>query len=406
MEEVQLTPGKSFKIELLSDKNNSYLLEFKLNNNIEITANQINNIIHKSYLSKYSFEEIRETKYFLQFDTFSEILDEIKDRIYYNKIIIKENENKLVLNITLPDNKEIIFESNEIIENNNDRLNELTDLIMKLNTKINNIKNEEISKLKKEINNMRNKEVQLTNDNTQLKNDINLLKNEINYLKKDNNKLKNDNIQLKNNEARLRNEIAQLKKEVTQLKENINILGGGNKMIFNLDSKIINGNKKYNESLKYWINPSRKIKAELLYRLSENRDNKSIFHKLCDNKGPTLTLFHVNDGNIVGIYTPLSWDSSLLLGQWKNDMDTFIFNLNKNQKYKKLKFECSIFCSSSYGPNTAEFGCGFYNSMKSIIHNANDINNYFDIGSEVLPSYYQNKVYNLIETEVYKIIIE
>ena len=27
-------------------------------------------------------------------------------------------------------------------------------------------------------------------------------------------------------------------------------------------------------------------------------------------------------------------------------------------------------------------------------------------GSEVLPSYYQNKVYNLIETEVYKIIIE
>ncbi len=59
MEEVQLTPGKSFKIELLSDKNNSYLLEFKLNNNIEITANQINNIINKSYLSKYSFEEIR-----------------------------------------------------------------------------------------------------------------------------------------------------------------------------------------------------------------------------------------------------------------------------------------------------------------------------------------------------------
>ena len=180
MEEVQLTSEKSFKIELSSDKNNTYSLEFNLNSCIEIIANQINNIINKSYSNKYSFEEIRETKYFLQFDTFSEILDEIKDRIYYNKIIIKENENKLVLNITSPDNKEIIFELNEIIENNNDRLNELTDLIMKLNTKINNIKNEEISKLKKEINNMRNKEVQLTNDNTQLKNDINLLKNEIN----------------------------------------------------------------------------------------------------------------------------------------------------------------------------------------------------------------------------------
>ena len=88
MEEVQLTPGKSFKIELLSDKNNSYLLEFKLNNNIEITANEINNIIHKSYLSKYSFEEIRETKYFLKFYNLDEILDEIKVRIDKNKIIL------------------------------------------------------------------------------------------------------------------------------------------------------------------------------------------------------------------------------------------------------------------------------------------------------------------------------
>ena len=65
MEEVQLTSEKSFQIELSSDKNNSYSIEFNLNNYIEITANQINNIIHKSYSSKYLFEEIRETKYFL-----------------------------------------------------------------------------------------------------------------------------------------------------------------------------------------------------------------------------------------------------------------------------------------------------------------------------------------------------
>ena len=108
-----------------------------MNNYIEITANLINNIINKSYSNKYSFEEIRETKYFLQFDTFSEILDEIKDRINNNKIIIKENDSKLILNIALPENKEIIFELNPIIKNNNDRLNELTDLIMKLNTERN-----------------------------------------------------------------------------------------------------------------------------------------------------------------------------------------------------------------------------------------------------------------------------
>jgi len=124
------------------------------------------------------------------------------------------------------------------------------------------------------------------------------------------------------------------------------------KKIYDLDSKIINGNEKCNESLKNWIDPARKIKAELLYRLSQNGENISTFHELCDNKGPTLTLFHVNDGNKVGIYTPLSWDSN---SEWKFDMDTFIFNLNKNQKYKKLQPDHSIYCFNSFGPLTSNF---------------------------------------------------
>ena len=389
MEEVQSTSEKSFQIELSSDKNNSYSIEFNLNNYIEITANQINNIIHKSYSNKYSFEGIREAKYFLQFDNLDEILDEIKDRIDNNKIILKENDNILILNIPLPDDQEIIFELNPIIKNNNDRLDELTDLIIKLNTEINNIKDEEIANLKREINDMKEKEVLLTNDNTQLKNDINLLK-------KENNQLNKDNAQLKNNET-------QLKEEITELKEKLNILWETRRYITNLDSKIINENKEYNESLKNWIDPSKKIKAELLYRLSENGDDKKTFHELCDNKGPTLTLFHVNDGNIIGIYTPLDLDSNSL---WKNDMDTFIFNLNKNQKYKKLKEDCSIYCMFSYGPYTAGFGCDHNNSMKSIIHLGNDINKYYDKGSEILPCNNQEKVYDLIETEVYKIMIK
>ena len=81
--------------------------------------------------------------------------------------------------------------------------------------------------------------------------------------------------------------------------------------------------------MKKWIKPSRKIRAELLYRLSENGDKFSTFHKLRDDKGPTLTLFHVNDGNIVGIYTPLSWYSPFFDYVWKYDIETFIFNLDK-----------------------------------------------------------------------------
>ena len=170
-------------------------------------------------------------------------------------------------------------------------------------------------------------------------------------------------------------------------------------MIFNLDSKIINGNEKYNESLKKWINPSRKIKAELLYRLSENGDNTCTFHELCDNKGPTLTLFRVNDGNIFGIYTPFPWDTN---SKVQNDIDTSIFNLNKNIKYQKLDNHYVCYYNST-GPSTICFGCG--NSMKSIWL-VKDINKYYDKGSEILQSNKQFTEYDLVETEIYKIVIE
>ena len=62
---------------------------------------------------------------------------------------------------------------------------------------------------------------------------------------------------------------------------------------------------------------------------------------------------------------------------------------------------------NSCGPETAGLGCS--GSMKSITHLANEINKineYYDKGLEILPSNEQNKDYNLIETEVNKIMIE
>ena len=164
-DEVQLTSNKSFKVELSSDKSNSYSVMFTLNNSIEITANQTNDIIHKSFSNKYSFEEIRKNKYFLQFDTLEELLDEIKDRINNNKIIIKENEDNLIINISLPSskNKEIIFELKSIIKNNNYRFNDFTNLIMKLNTEVNNIKSE-TKQLRDKYNNLENENIQPKNE--------------------------------------------------------------------------------------------------------------------------------------------------------------------------------------------------------------------------------------------------
>jgi len=74
------------------------------------------------------------------------------------------------------------------------------------------------------------------------------------------------------------------------------------------------------------------IKAELLYRLSRDGDKILRFHELCDNKGPTLTLFFSEDGNKGGIFTTLSWDKA---SREKSDSESFMLNLNKNEKYKK-----------------------------------------------------------------------
>ena len=336
MEEVEINTEKLTEIELKSDKNNTYLIEFSLNNSFSIIAKLINNNIHKTFSNIYSLEEIRKNKYFLKYNNISDIFNELTNIIYDTKILLKENENNLIINISLPKNQEIIFELKLIKKNNKNNSDEL---IVKLNKELNEVKNENIK----------------------------------------------------------------LKKEIKQLKERINIYNKKYNNIYDLDSNIIKGNENYIKSIKNWINPSKKIKAELLYRLSEDGDKYSTFHELCDNKGPTLILFHVNDGNIVGIYTPLSWDS---ISNWKNDIDTFIFNLNKNLKCKKLISDQSIYCNSSYGPTTARFGYSSNSPINFIKHWANEINKYYDKGSEILPSNNEERVYELIEIEIYKIMIE
>ena len=196
-------------------------MTFNLNDSIEITPNQIKGIIRKSFSSKYSFEQIRKNKYFLQFDTLEDIINELKERINNNKIIIKENEDNLIINIPLPSskNKEIIFELKSIIKYNNDRFNELTDLLMKLNTEMSNIKNE-TKILNEKYNNLENNKTQLKNENMQLKNEISDIKEKETLLASENIQLKNEINNLEENEIKLKNENSNLKNEYTELKKN------------------------------------------------------------------------------------------------------------------------------------------------------------------------------------------
>ena len=346
--------GFNFEFEAESDKNNTFsiILNADTYSFLQIKATQKNDLFKKCFSSQILVDKIKENKYFLMFDDLKEICNEISERIKKKEMKLEENLEGLNLLIYLPSTKikEIKFELKEEQKNDKDKINDLNELIMKLQEEINNNKRE-INELKNIVNNQNN--------------EINEMKKKINFL--------TDYIKFKDN--------------IQELK----------------DSRIIDSNIEYIKSIKNWINPNVKVKGELLYRMSRDGDKISKFHELCDNKGPTLTLFETTDGNKGGIYTPLSWDINT--NDWKHDLETFLFNLNKNKKYKKIKKEKSILCKNDHGAWIYSFG--FYScQMRKIQHLGTSINNYYENGAECLPNNNTDtKFFDVKEVEVYKIIL-
>ena len=186
--------------------------------------------------------------------------------------------------------------------------------------------------------------------------------------------------------------------------ENIKKFGSIVNDDFLINSKIISNNQEYILSLKNWINEGqndKNIKSKLLYRLSDNGEKFSTFHELCDNKGQTLTLFHINDGNKVGIFSPLSWDS--ITNDWKKDEKTFIFNLNKNTKCKNIN-KNSLFCKANHGTYTDNFGIGAScKDMKRLVLHGRFIDSSYENGSSILKNNRETIYFDLLEVEVFKI---
>ena len=356
--------GFNIEFEIKSDKNNIYSLILNADTYfyLNIKATQKNdNLFNKTYSNQFSVDKIKENKYFNMFDDLKEICNEISERINKKEMKLVENKNSLNFYILLPITKikEINFELKEEEMNDKDKINNLNKLIMKLKDEINEIKNnhsKEISKNKKEIN--------------ELKSIINTQNKEINEIKE-------------------------------EFKNIINYIETQHSILQLKNSLIINNNIEYNKLIKSWINPKIEIGCELLYRLSRDGDQISKFHELSDNKGPTLTLIETTDGNKFGIYTPLSWDNS---SGWKGDYETFLFNLNKNEKYKKKTKDYSIYCSKDYGPWIANFGFKNVCQMRKILLEGDGINSYYENGAKCLPNNSGgNKYFEVNEVEVYKI---
>ena len=200
-----------------------------------------------------------------------------------------------------------------------------------------------------------------------------------------------------------------LKKEIDEIKLFINELKkekAKNKLsLTNFESLIVKDEKKINV-LKNWIDSSeKKLETELLYRLSKDGESIATFHQLCDNKGPTITIFEKTDGTVTGIYSPLSFDTGY--NYFKQDMNTFIFNLDNLTKFEKINSDGSIYCKDTFGPYVSYFGMldGSVKNMKQCYYNPSPTKNYFKNGDNIIPNDKNKITFDLKEVEIWKVKI-
>ena len=125
--------------------------------------------------------------------------------------------------------------------------------------------------------------------------------------------------------------------------------------IDNFNSIILLDKDAEKEAIKFWISPNKMLNAELLFSFNDKLPNTendmtvNRFHRECNNKSSILMICKSNK-EIFGGYTPLSFDSS---DDYKNDNESFLFSINRLEKYPKDSYNRSksIWCYREYGPS-------------------------------------------------------
>ena len=115
------------------------------------------------------------------------------------------------------------------------------------------------------------------------------------------------------------------------------------------NSQIIGSNGSWQNSLDQWLGNKNK-EAELLFRGSRDGFIAAPFHKLCDNKGPTITLVRDHQGHCFGGYTAVSWSQN---ANYYNDNTAFLFSFNRN---KKIMIKNSTYATYNYSGHGPTFG--------------------------------------------------
>ncbi len=157
--------------------------------------------------------------------------------------------------------------------------------------------------------------------------------------KEDDKKIINDLCDVVNKQGK---EIENLKGKIKTLEEKIdklektmenNIVVRRLRNTDSLIGDIIKTNEQFN-LICDWIDRDKNFKFKLLYKGTTDGDTKEIFHKKCDNQGPTISIIESTDGQIFGGYASKSWDKNSTTDI--PDSNSFLFNINIRKKYSVL----------------------------------------------------------------------
>ena len=375
--------NKIKSIKITSNKNREFNITFiNKDNFLLIKANQ-NDI---EYERNITLDEIKEVKLFKVYDSVEECFQEMLISINSNECYIEDEIDNITIIIPLRNekfkeirftiNKKINEDINKLYENikdelNDNKMNDLMNILKIQSEKINKLENENIC-LKNELNKLNN----LNEEISTLKNKIVLLEHKQNLLIK---------FQKEKNIAKEKNK--------EQIEKGIQ-----------LDSHIINNIKEYKISLKNWINKASFIKTNLLYRLSRDGELFKTFHEKCNNKSPTLIIIESINGQKFGGYTTCTWN-----GRWTNKFDglTFLFSLNKNIKFEKkfnLNDNKDIYADEDCGPWFGRNDLYFEKNMK--ICYSYKSSQYSFLNDKDLFHNKDNDDIELKEVEIYEIIFD
>ena len=268
------------------------------------------NIIYRNI---FNFTQLQTLNlWFKQFSSIEKVIKMLNKMIQSNNFKIKNNSNnqnnsKTIYFVNLLDEEDcILIELKKIEQNQNDIIQTLLKTVKDLKEENSCLE----KKMDEKIESMNKKIIQIEKENNSLKLKVEDLIQKMDKFTQNNNKL-NENCSLLNNSL-LINEIE--------------------------EERLINS----------WISPNKSIKYNLLYRATKDGDKLSDFHRLCDEKGPTLVIGKTPGGYVFGGFTKIKW-KSLKKGEYFLDPDAFVFSLNQKRKFN-IYNNNKVGLNRNYGP--------------------------------------------------------